>query len=432
MTFDPFDDYAQKGYLRNIAGALDPDIVKRLEHRSVKSNIEEALRNLQTGKPLTYQDVLKTHGTLFKDVYPWAGKDRISVGRQEAQLTGDDSKRNIGSVISKGSVVFMPSSYAERGVDYALQIGNDPEKMRSSLGEVMGSLAYANPFLDGNWRTLMAVHGELAARAGFHIDWSQTNKTDYLTALTNEIDNPNSKTLDTYLKPFVREGALSLEERQETFVSLPGLSKPDERPTMIVLAGPDKAGREDLIGSGEGLVVMDPKEQQEALRKGLPFTVSTSLSNGSSTDLVQEAKEAGFDVHIKFVGGDGLGEGLKHSLEGLSQTMTHADRVQIFDSSGSQIRELADVTGNAMSFNDAKSWAVDAVIDGLSKKLEGTDRLNEKMQHLDRIIEAANAGAENHLPIAQQAEAYKQKLNDLQTPERDGPSSKRTDDGHGL
>src|SRR3954468_7897067 len=54
----------------------------------------------------------------------------------------------------------------------------------------MGYLAYGHPFLDGNGRTIMVIHAELARRAGFGIDWSATDKDRYLAALTQEIDTP--------------------------------------------------------------------------------------------------------------------------------------------------------------------------------------------------------------------------------------------------
>jgi cell filamentation protein len=49
--------------------------------------------------------------------------------------------------------------------------------MRQKPGEVMGYLAHGHPFLDGNGRTIMLVHAELARRAGFGIDWGSTGKT---------------------------------------------------------------------------------------------------------------------------------------------------------------------------------------------------------------------------------------------------------------
>ena len=68
-------------------------------------------------------------------------------------------------------------------MDYALKQGNDKNFMANKPGEVMGSLAYAHPFLDGNGRTIMVVHTELANRAGITIAWENTDKADYLPGL---------------------------------------------------------------------------------------------------------------------------------------------------------------------------------------------------------------------------------------------------------
>ena len=66
MTFDPFGDFETRGYLRNIAGEKDPDIVRRLEHHSFVTGIDEAFNHLAQIDRLTYRDVLDTHKTLFE------------------------------------------------------------------------------------------------------------------------------------------------------------------------------------------------------------------------------------------------------------------------------------------------------------------------------------------------------------------------------
>jgi cell filamentation protein len=90
-------------------------------------------------------------------------------------------------------------------------------------GHIMGSLAHAHPFLDGNGRTIMVLHAELAYRAGISIDWFQTDKTDYLIALTKELNDPEQGHLDLYLKPFIRQ---AIERKRSTSVlkSLKGLT----------------------------------------------------------------------------------------------------------------------------------------------------------------------------------------------------------------
>lgn len=189
MTFDPFGDFETEGYLRNFAQEKDPDTLRRLEHSSFETGLDEALKYLQD-KTITYADVLKTHEILFDAVYPWAGQDR-------AQTASDIA-------VGKGEVLFAHPADSKQAVDYALQKGNDPKAMAQQPGDVFGNLAYAHPFLDGNGRTLMVVHAVLAHRAGISIDWSATDKTAFLSALTKEIEHPGKGHLDDYLKPFVR------------------------------------------------------------------------------------------------------------------------------------------------------------------------------------------------------------------------------------
>lgn len=38
MTFDPFGDFETRGYLRNLFGEKDPEIVRHLEHSSFVSD----------------------------------------------------------------------------------------------------------------------------------------------------------------------------------------------------------------------------------------------------------------------------------------------------------------------------------------------------------------------------------------------------------
>ena len=190
MTFDPFGDYEAAGYLRNFAGEKDPEIVRRLEHNSFLTGIDDAFRRLSGIKRIAYADVLETHRILFDAVYPWAGQDRTQTAPEIA--------------VSKGSVLFAHPKDASTAVSHALKMGRDKAVMGSKPGEVMGYLAYGHPFLDGNGRTIMVVHAELAQRAGISIDWAATAKQDYLAALTAELDRPGRGLLDAYLKPFVR------------------------------------------------------------------------------------------------------------------------------------------------------------------------------------------------------------------------------------
>jgi cell filamentation protein len=88
----------------------------------------------------------------------------------------------------------------------------------------MALLAHAHPFLDGNGRTIMVLHAELAHRAGISIEWKQTDKVDYLTALTTELNDPGKGHLDLYINPFIRQ-AIERKQSVSTLKSLKGLGE---------------------------------------------------------------------------------------------------------------------------------------------------------------------------------------------------------------
>ncbi|MCP6134429.1 Fic family protein, partial [Klebsiella pneumoniae] len=83
-----------------------------------------------------------------------------------------------------------PPDQIRHWASHALQLGQDHARFRHRPGEVLGLLADAHPFLDGNGRTILLVFMELCHRAGFAVDWSGTSKRDYLAALSAEINQP--------------------------------------------------------------------------------------------------------------------------------------------------------------------------------------------------------------------------------------------------
>ena len=214
MTFDPFHYFETRGYLRNFDGEKDLKKMKFIEHASFLAKLDLALDQLSRIERLSYQNVLDTHKTLFKDVYPWAGQDRAQTAPNIA--------------VSKGTVLFAHPDDAKPAVEHALRMGQDRKLMADRLGEVMGYLAYGHPFLDGNGRTILAVHVELAERAGISVDWAATGKAAYLTALTRELNNPGKGHLDAYLKPFVGP-AIGRNRLSGHVARAPGLrGNPDE------------------------------------------------------------------------------------------------------------------------------------------------------------------------------------------------------------
>ena len=220
MIFDPFCDFETRGYLRNSAGEKDLKVVKILEHRSFLAKLDTAFKLLSGIDHLSYQDVLNIHKTLFESVYPWAGLDRKQTAPDIA--------------VSKGSVLFAHPDDAMTAVEHGLKIGKNAEVMARAPGEVMGYLAYGHPFLDGNGRTIMVIHAELAQRAGISIDWAATSKSEYLTSLTRELEHPGKGHLDTYLTPFLR-GAVGPGRLANHLAGAAGLGDDSRQPVNEVL-----------------------------------------------------------------------------------------------------------------------------------------------------------------------------------------------------
>jgi cell filamentation protein len=209
-VFDPFGDFASEGYLRNKMKLKVLGEIKVLEHTFFEAHIEEALAYLRRiHGDIGYKHFLEVQRILFGEFYPWAGKDRQTLG--------------VARLVTKGAnLQFEASELCQQAVQWGLDMGNDKQKMRSQPGKVMGQFAWGHPFLDGNGRTMLLVHSELCHRAGFSINWPATSKSTYLQALTKELDNPAAGHLDIYLQPFV-ESAASKGPLLEMLKALPGL-----------------------------------------------------------------------------------------------------------------------------------------------------------------------------------------------------------------
>lgn len=195
MTFDPFGDYEQAGYLRNVQALKDPTEVKRQEHFAFELSIDDALAFLAKKRPLDYSALLEVHRILFESFYPWAGQDRFELVPHLAVFKGPEGDPH--------RTLFSDPREIARSVTYALQLAADKKHFKANPGLVLGQLCFAHPFLDGNGRSILLFFMELTFRAGFSIDWGQTRKDLYLLALNQEIAHPNQGHLDAYLTDFI-------------------------------------------------------------------------------------------------------------------------------------------------------------------------------------------------------------------------------------
>ncbi|WP_118137066.1 Fic family protein [Oceanicella sp. SM1341] len=207
MVFDPFGDFDTQGYLRNSQGLTDPESVRHVEHSLFLANLDDAIDMLRTRKVIDYGSFLDVHRILFEDFYPWAGQDRLTTAP--------------ALYITKGEAHFAQATEIRMAVDWGLTLAD--RNLLENCGTVLGQFALGHPFLDGNGRTIMLVFGELCYRAGFGIAWEGTDKTDYLDALTRELDDPRPAPLNAYLAPYIA-ARVPHEAYSKTLNELPGLS----------------------------------------------------------------------------------------------------------------------------------------------------------------------------------------------------------------
>ena len=59
--FDPFGDFATRGYLCNVAGDKKSRVVKAAEHDVFEANVDEALEFLASRNTIQYADFLSVH-----------------------------------------------------------------------------------------------------------------------------------------------------------------------------------------------------------------------------------------------------------------------------------------------------------------------------------------------------------------------------------
>lgn len=177
MIFDPFGDFSTTGYLRNIHHEKDMDVVKSMEHQSFLKNLPGTIDWISQQPHLDYDVLLNTHARIFNDLYPWAGQDRLA-------LTPTRSVR-------KGDVHFADPVEIQTVFVQAMH--------QRSPGAVLGGLALAHPFLDGNGRALAVFFGEHQRRNKQLVRWDRMSKNDYLAHLTWAISG-NTDPLDRLLK----------------------------------------------------------------------------------------------------------------------------------------------------------------------------------------------------------------------------------------
>ncbi len=191
MTDDPHC-WPGSDCLRNKLGIRDLTLLRRAEARIVSARDVLVARDTIPGE-YDLEHLKAFHRQLFGDVYDWAGETRTVDIALEGSRFGhwrflDD---DVSSVLHRLA--------AADGLLIALRRPTFVERLAFYYGEINSRHA----FRDGNGRTQRSFFRQLAAAAGWHVDWSGLDPAQNVEASRANLLTGSTEPLVALLDPIV-------------------------------------------------------------------------------------------------------------------------------------------------------------------------------------------------------------------------------------
>ncbi|HWE91816.1 MAG TPA: Fic family protein [Pseudonocardiaceae bacterium] len=156
--------------LANKLGISDVDELSEVEFRLVSIREVQVARDTLPGE-YNLAHLQTFHHALFRDVYEWAGHTR----------TVNMSKEN--STFAAWQFVQDETSAVLAGLERDNWLmGVQRERFIELLAHYYGELNARHPFREGNGRAQRAFLRQLAAAAGWRVDWSALSNEDNIAA----------------------------------------------------------------------------------------------------------------------------------------------------------------------------------------------------------------------------------------------------------
>lgn len=181
------DPFAQtNGVLINLGNYTDTQSLHAFEtDMSIARLVELQEQPVQGAFDLAH--LCSIHQRIFQDVYPWAGQLRqVDIGKGETRfLRFHDIETEFAWVVER---LNQSDFFAD------LSHGNLAE-FAAEAGIILGSLNLIHPFREGNGRTQREFLAQLAARAGYNIQWAGVSDMAMRHACIDALEDPDCKTL---------------------------------------------------------------------------------------------------------------------------------------------------------------------------------------------------------------------------------------------
>jgi len=161
---DPHFDYTH-GILKNLTGLITQKELDRFE----TAEAAQALVRLQI-KPVkgsfNVTHLKEIHARIFQNIYPWAGEFRqVNIRRSGSYFFAlvQFMEQNLESTLVK-----LASEDCLKGLD--------ADAFASRAAYYLGELNAIHPFREGNGRTQREFIRQLAAEAGYRINWGHVTR----------------------------------------------------------------------------------------------------------------------------------------------------------------------------------------------------------------------------------------------------------------
>ena len=184
---DPYT-YPGTDVLRNILDIRDPQQLAAFEANATATRLIELDASPMAGRS-DVAHLKRIHWYIFQDVYRWAGEFRSVNITKSGHLFG------AARFVERASQEVMRKLAEERHLK-AL----DARAFAIRAGHYLGELNAIHPFRDGNGRAQREFIRELAAHAGFAIDWSRVTREQMTAASLESFTTGDSSRMAALVK----------------------------------------------------------------------------------------------------------------------------------------------------------------------------------------------------------------------------------------
>ena len=184
--------YPRTDVLRNLLDIRDPQQLAAFEANATGARLVE----LHTAPPAGRFDIAHIkaiHRHIFQDVYSWAGEFRTVNISKSGHLFG--AAALIEPALNKVLMKLAAEHYLK---------GADAEEFADRASFYLGEINAVHPFRDGNSRAQREFIRELAAQAGFVLDWSRVTRAEMTAASVESFKTGDCSGMAALIKVSIR------------------------------------------------------------------------------------------------------------------------------------------------------------------------------------------------------------------------------------